>query len=168
MDLNSLQLTPYTLSTLYKDSLITLQNDQLLPMAKEIEISTFKFLGENRKNILVVVNNPEDVHIPEGQLSLLINLLAACKLNLGDVAVFNIYQHAMHTPGEALQFFKCKVIFLFGVEPDKLGLPISFPHFQVQQFNEATYLFSPSLIEIEQDKILKSKLWVCLRRIFNI
>ena len=53
------------------------------------------------------------------------------------------------------------------LHPAMLDLPVNFPHFQVQSFNNSTFLFTPSLHEI-QNTILKSKLWVCLRRIFNV
>jgi len=57
---------------------------------------------------------------------------------------------------------------LFGTEPSTINLPVSFPHFQLQSFNNYTFLFTPPLHEIRNDQILKSKLWVCLRKIFNV
>jgi len=45
---------------------------------------------------------------------------------------------------------------------------MNFPHFQQQKFTGITFLFSPSLNELENDKLLKSKLWICLKQIFNI
>ena len=167
MDLNQLKLSPHTLTALYKNLLV--QVNETGPAAKKAgEKSSLKFLGENRRNILIAVNYPETMHIPDEQLGFLINLLTACKLNLGDVAVLNIHHYTVADLGKNLSFFTSKIVFLFGVEPTALNLPISFPHFQVQEFSGATYLFSPDLTAIEQDKILKSKLWVCMRRIFNL
>jgi len=165
MDLNQLKLSPHELTALYKNLLVDVNE----PGPKTPgEKSSLKFLGENRRNILIAVNYPETMHIPDEQLGFLINLLSACKLNLGDVAVFNIHHYTASDPTKNLSFFKSKIVFLFGVEPAALNLPISFPHFQVQEFSGTTYLFSPQLTEIEQDKILKSKLWVCMKRIFNL
>lgn len=167
MDLNQIKLSPHTLTALYKNLLVDIIEPGLAA-EKKVEKSSWKFLGENRRNILIVVNYPETQYIPDKQLDFLINLLSACKLNLGDVAVLNIHHYPAAEMVNFFSFFKSKIIFLFGVEPTALSLPISFPHFQVQEFNGATYLFSPHLYEIEQDNILKSKLWVCMRRIFNL
>ena len=168
MDLNTLQLTTHTLTDLYKNSIVALDNEPVRNIEAANADPAIKFLGENRKNILIVVNYPDNPYVPDEQLNLLTNFLAACKMNLSDVAVFNLYPYLTHDHSVILQFFKSKVIFLFAVEPGSLSLPINFPHFQLQQFNGTTYLFSPSLNEIGQDPVLKSKLWVCLRRIFNI
>ena len=167
MDLNQLKLSPHTITALYKNLLVNV-NDPGPTAEKPVEKTSWKFLGENRRNILIIVNYPESMHIPDEQLRFLINLLTACKLNLGDVAVLNIHRYPAADLVSILAFFKSKIIFLFGVEPTALNSPINFPHFQVQEFSGATYLFSPGLTEIEQDKILKSKLWVCMRRIFNL
>jgi len=167
MDLNQLKLSPHTLTALYKNLLVNI-NEPGPAAETRGEKSSWKFLGENRRNILIVVNYPETMYIPDEQLAFLINLLSACKLNLGDVAVLNIHRYPAANLVSILSFFKSKMVFLFGVEPTALSSPISFPHFQVQEFSGTTYLFSPQLTEIEQDKILKSKLWVCLKRIFNL
>lgn len=165
MELNTIQLPASLITDLYKNVLI--DSGDLPPVAKKTETSSqWKFLGENKKNLLIVVNYPDAVHIPDKQLQFLTNLLTAIKLNLADVAIFNI--HGQQNAGEALAYFKSKTVFLFGVEPIAFGLPVNFPHFQVQPFNGVTYLFSPALYEIEDDKLLKSKLWVCLKKIFNL
>ncbi len=57
---------------------------------------------------------------------------------------------------------------LFGVPPLSIDLPINFPPFQLQAFNKRTYLYSPALAELEQDKALKGKLWGCLKTLFEI
>jgi hypothetical protein len=64
--------------------------------------------------------------------------------------------------------FSSKIIFLFGIDPVSFGLPVNFPQFQLQPFASATFLFSPPLDELRKDELLKSKLWVCLRRLFAI
>jgi hypothetical protein len=60
------------------------------------------------------------------------------------------------------------VVLLIDTEAASIGLPLDFPDFQVQPFNNITFLSSPSLSEIKSDPLQKSKLWVCLRRIFNV
>jgi hypothetical protein len=108
------------------------------------------------------------VHLPDNELAFLLNLLSACNLGMEDVAVLNIQNAAGLSASFLLDHFNTKTVLLFGITPAEFGLPVSFPEFQVQQFNKAVFLYSPALAVIEPDKLLKSKLWVCLRRIFGL
>jgi hypothetical protein len=179
MDLNHIKLPASVIVDLYHSSLI--ETDNTMPMIEAETIipekqitnngndhNEFKWLGENRKNILIIASYTDAVHIPDDELNFLTGILGACKLNIGDVAVLNLKNHPEITYKELAKHFKSKIVFLFGIEPTALGLPISFPHFQVQSFANCSFLFSPVLKELESDKTLKSKLWVCLKRIFNL
>jgi hypothetical protein len=179
MDLNNINLTASVLAGLYKDSLVEMSESNPVsepvhekktstPATPILKDNSLKFLGENQKNILILVAYDTAVHIPDEQLNFLTSMLSACKLNLGDVSIFNEKNKPGISYKELLDFFKSKVILLLGTEPVSLGLPISFPEFQVQAFNNTTFLFTPSLEIMENDKVLKSKLWVCLRRIFDV
>jgi len=167
MSLNSIELSPGILADFYKNSLIEPEDE-----SSSIQITRkkhqWKYLGENKKKVLIVVYYDEIVHIPDAQLAFLTNLLSACKLNLGDTAILNFRHYTSADFNSIISYFETKTVFLFGIEPESFGLPILFPQFQVQSFNNSTYLFTPSLQEIENDKVLKSKLWVCLRKIFNL
>jgi hypothetical protein len=169
MDLNHLELPASLVADLYKSSLI--ETDQLPAKLQPEKIETgtgWKYLGNNGKNILILVKYDNSVHLPDEQLSFLINMLSACKIGVADVAIMNLNNHPEASYKELLDHFKSKIVFLYGVEPAVIGLPISFPHFQVQSFSNCTFLFTPGLEELDKDKVLKSKLWVCLRRIFAV
>ena len=172
MSLNSIKFEPIDIASLYKNSLVEINAEQqVIPLIKDEteQITTeLKYLGENKKKTLVVVRNTNAVHIPDKQLSFLTKLLAACNLNLGDVAVFNFQDHNASEFNEILNFFNPKVVLLFDVEPGQFGLPMIFPQFQVQGYKDAIFVSSPSLDVIEPDKTLKGKLWVCLKKIFNL
>ena len=60
------------------------------------------------------------------------------------------------------------LIFLFGLDVSELALPLQFPHYQVQQFNNQVYLSSASLIELQANKEEKMRLWNCLKKIFAL
>ena len=136
---------------------------------KAAEPAAYKILGNNKKQITVVVNCPNDVFVPEADLQFLTKMLGACKLNMADVAIVN---HA--TAAVAIEKIKVqlqpKYVLLFGVEPSTIQLPISFPSFKEQPYAGTTYLFTPALselnLETEDAKVLKRKLWDCLKRIF--
>ena len=173
-DINHLKLHPALIAELYPSSLIVMEETGPDPAEiAETEnipaaIPLLKSLGDNRKNILVVVSYPDAMYLPDHDLGFLTGILGSCKLSLADVAVFNLTNHPETSYREMLAFFKSKIVFLFGVEPTVLGLPLNFPHFQIQPFAGNSFLFSPSLQELENDKVLKSKLWVCLKRIFSL
>ena len=174
MDLNSINLPASVIADLYHSSLIetgktdkkfypdTISETKITPDQKEN--SAWKYLGENKKNILIIVNYPDAVYLPDDDLIFLTGILGACKLGIGDVAIVNFNNHSEASYKELIGYFKSKYVFLFGVEPAAFDLPISFPHFQLQSFDNHSFLFSPALKELENDKLLKSKLWVCLKK----
>ena len=167
MSLNTIKLQPTDIALLFKNSLVEINSSkQVLPEARPK--SDWKYLGDNRKQTLVVVRYPDTVHIPDKQLSFLTKLLAACKLNLGDVAILNFHHYQSTDFDNILNYFNPKVVLLFALEPVEFGMPMKFPEFQVQGFKNAVFVSSPSLDSIEPDKVLKSKLWACLKKIFNL
>ena len=172
MSLNSIKFEPTDIAFLFKNSLVEINAEQQVLSQTRIETEQInnglKYLGENKKKTLVVVRNADAVHIPDKQLSFLIKLLAACNLNLANVAIFNFQDHNSSEFNEILNFFNPKVVLLFDVEPGQFGLPMIFPQFQVQGYKDAMFVSSPSLDLIEPDKSLKGKLWVCLKKIFNL
>jgi hypothetical protein len=174
MDLNNIELPAFVVADLYQSSLIETGEIPLktqpatATIEKEQLISVWKSVGGNQKNILIIVNYTDVVHLPDSDLTFLTGILGACKLSLADVAIVNLNNHPEASYKELTSFFKSKIVFLFAVEPASFGLPMSFPHFQIQAFASNSFLFSPSLKELENDKLLKSKLWVCLKRLFNL
>ncbi|HEX6430441.1 MAG TPA: hypothetical protein VF008_22270 [Niastella sp.] len=139
------------------------------PPVKAAEPAAYKILGNNKKQITVVVNCPNDVFVPEADLQFLTKMLGACKLNMADVAIVNHATAAVAIERVKLQL-QPKYVLLFGVEPGTIQLPISFPSFKEQAYAGTTYLFTPALselnLETEDAKVLKRKLWDCLKRIF--
>jgi hypothetical protein len=60
------------------------------------------------------------------------------------------------------------IVLMFDVTPGDIGLPVYFPHFQLQFFSGITYLSAPDLATLQNDKLLKSKLWLCFKQYFAI
>jgi hypothetical protein len=173
MNLNHIQLPASVIADLYKRSLVISDqesDEQAVPSLQKTADSAnkWKYLGENKKNILAVVNYSDSVHLPDEELNLFTRLLAACKFSLADVAIVNGNNYDEINYKEMIAQFSSRIIFLFGIDPVSFGLPVNFPHFQLQPFANATFLFSPPLDELRKDELLKSKLWVCLRRLFAI
>jgi hypothetical protein len=166
MSLANLQLPPTVLQQLFKQSLVDLKNDEVKSSAtKSAKLS---FLGNNKKQILIVVASEEALYLPDDQLNFLVGILSACGLTMEDVAILNIIKHDSVNYLVLNTELHCKTILLFGVTADKIDLPLNFPAYQVQKFNTQVYLVAPQLIALQKDKAEKSKLWNCLKQIFSI
>ena len=181
MDINHIELPAFIIADLYQSSLIDnietpatktktigTSKEEKITVTETIADASWKSLGSNHKNILIVISTTEAVHLPDNELAFLTGILGACKLSLADVAIVNLNNHPEATYKELTSFFKSKIVFLFDMEPAAFGLPMSFPHYQIQAFAGNSFLYSPSLKELENDRVEKSKLWVCLKRLFNL
>jgi hypothetical protein len=183
MALNKIKLSPLIFADLYKNTLIESGDNKVTPETKKISTGEplensdteknqlnkeWKYLGQYKKNILLIVNYENATYLPDEPLNFLTSVLGACKLSLGDIAILNI----AHTPSNLYkniqEKFKSTHIILFGITPTGFEMPVNFPEFQVQPFNNCTFLHTPVLEQIETDKVLKSKLWVSLRKMFGV
>jgi hypothetical protein len=162
MSLNNILLTPKLVADLFPDCLI---DDQTSSSPKK----SLKFLGNNQKNILIVVSGDNVAFMEEEDLNFLSSILVACKLNLADVAIVNLKNAPLNISyQELINEFKSKTILLFDVNARVIDLPFNFPYFQTQQFNQCTFLSAPSLNQILGNKALKTQLWNCLKNIFGL
>ncbi len=177
MSINHIELPASVVVDLYHLSLIdsgkpianeNIAEEVLQSAAETINSYAWKSLGSNLKNILIIVKTEDAVHLPDNELTFLTGILGACKLSLADVAIVNLNNHPEASYKELTSFFKSKIVLLFDMEPASFGLPMSFPHYQIQAFAGNSFLYSPSFKNLENDKVEKSKLWVCLKRLFNL
>jgi hypothetical protein len=161
MGLNNLELPDFMIGELYKDAL-------LLPLLPSQGI---KYLGDNRRNTTLLVQTPGSPFPPDNHLTFLTKILEACRMTLADVAIVNNAAAPLSIT-ELKQQLQPKIILLFGVEPTAIRLPINFPAFRPQDFDGCTYLSTPGLDQLvpntDESKLLKSKLWVCLKTIFDV
>jgi hypothetical protein len=179
MSINNIQLNPSLLVDMYRTSLIETE-ENLRPegkkhtgaavetAAKDTKAVSWKYLGEYKKNILIIVRYNDVPYLPKDQLNFLTSVLSACKLNLGDVAIFNTANGISVSYRDLQEKFKSDFTLLLGLTPEEFEMPLSFPEFQVQAFNNCTFLHTPVLEVLETDKVLKSKLWVCLKKMFGV
>jgi len=179
MSLNNIKLEPFLVAEMYKDVLV--ENDDQRrqkpdpdhdkkkeDVLKTDDERTWKYLGDFKKKLLFIVDYQNAVHIPDDQLNFLTTILSACKLTLADVAVLNLASNSSRVFKDVQENFKSTVMIMFGITPKQFGMPIEFPDFQVQPFNNCTYLSAPTIGQMENDKLLKSKLWVSLKKIFGL
>ncbi|TMI63409.1 MAG: hypothetical protein E6H07_11530 [Bacteroidetes bacterium] len=169
MSLNDIHLPPGTIADLYKNVLIESgQSISRIETKQTKQKDSTSFLGNNKKQVVIIVSYEDAVHIPDAQLNFLTSILTACKLNLDDIAIINFARSSGRSSKELLKEVPAKSVLLFGVKTESLSLPISFPLFQVQFFDGINYLSSPLLDDIEKDKTLKGQLWTSLKKLFNL
>ena len=128
-------------------------------------------MGGNNKKITILVQSPGIPFLPDDALTFLTRILEACRMNIGDVAIVNAAT-APVTIAALRQQLQPSIVLLFGLEPTAIKLPINFPEFKVQPYDNCSYLSAPPLTRLvaqtEESKLLKSKLWVCLKTLFNV
>ena len=141
MGLNNIQLKPNVLADLYKNSLIE---------TNATEVKQVKYLGDNQKNILVIVSHHSVPFLTDQELNFLTTVLGACILSIADIGIIN-RSHCEVTDLQNMINTEGRNVLLFGTEPLSIGLPINFPAFQLQAFNNRTYLHAPVLSQIENN-----------------
>ena len=138
---------------------------------EEKDATVVQFLGENKKQIIVLVDEAEAIFINDNELALLSKILCACNLNLADIAIINTKKYQVKFD-ELKEQFNAKFILLTGVKSSVIQLPFSVPDFQVQQFSNCTIISSPALSEMLTDSkesiALKRQLWNSLQKAFNL
>ncbi len=180
MNFDKINFPDFVVTNLYKDTLVILNNEYtqqkkekqpLLSSAKNEVENEIVYLGQNKKNIAIIVDEANVVHIHEENLAFLSNILAACKLNIADVAIINCNNKTIHFKILKEQL-NSNAIILFNLDTQVIGLPFSIPNYQVQKYNEASFLmvndFSTMLGSTQEAKLEKSKLWLSLKNMFNL
>lgn len=191
MSLNDIELPGSLIQELYKDSLVispasapVQPSASTPPAAPQLAAAAqqshsvaaasapaYKFLGNNQKKITILVDSPEMTFLPDDQLGFLTKMLEACKMNMGDVAIVNQAISRADMTGLKYQLSPAYLL-LLGPGPEDIRLPIHFPLFKIQAFDQCNFLWTPPLAQFlqpgEEGKLLKTKLWVCLRTLFEI
>ena len=162
MSFNNLTLNPLLIRELYKKTLVA-----FAPVGDPVAITEnpVHFLGNNEKRICILVNEPHATFIKDEDLQFLINILSACKLSLADVAVVNNHLHPVSYSQITAQF-QPEVLLLFGIPHESIGLPLHFPDFQLQQYDNKQMLAAPPLTMIALNPDIKKLLWTNLQKLF--
>ena len=153
---NPIILPPSLIASLYENVLIDEVVAEIKQEPREIA---------STKKIVIIAEAKTNV-LPPNQQLFLEAILKACKLNIAEVAVLTDKDPMTADHKEITAHFGAKNIILFGLPPSSIALPVYFPPFQVQSFQETNYLHAPTLEAIEADKTLKVQLWQSLKQLF--
>ena len=166
MSLDNIQLPAMVLQDLYTNALVDLTTENAQPAS--LTGGSLSFLGENKKKISIIVDQAEAIYLPDDELNFLLGILSACKHSMADVALLNCSKNPSITYKDIGEQLSAEKILLFGIDPSKLELPLQFPHYQIQHYNNQVYLSSPALKVLADNKEEKIKLWGCLKQVFAI
>lgn len=164
MDLNNIQLTRPLCHNLFAKTLV--EETNIVGTTKETETIKIISMGNNKKKIALVVNNKEYKYLSDAEMNLLFDLLGACKLTMADISLINYNNDQNINYQDITEQLRCKTMLMFGVKTEELGLPFSVPFFQIQKFQEQTYLLTPPLDNFLDNIALKKQLWNCLKILF--
>jgi hypothetical protein len=151
-------LAPEAIAILFGSSLYGIEEKTTKPLSV-LHNTTIKLIVITSVNTAIEAN--------ASQLALLNSILLACKINSQEVKLIHFNQENTNYK-ELSSTFNPSFVLLFGISPAEIGLPLMFPHFQLQNFDKITYISSPALEKIENDKPQKINLWNALKQAFSI
>ena len=166
MSLDDIQLGPSLAAGLYKKTLVDIDNHQSKTEASKKE--TLTVLGGNSQRICIFVNEAHFPFLSDEDMEFLTGVLAACKLSMADVALMNAAGSTSLNYQLLNSELAPSIILFFGTDPAATGLPLQFPHYQLQKYNGQTFLSAPALKILSENKEEKKKLWLSLKTLFNI
>lgn len=163
MSFNDIILPKTVIADIYKDNLVEIILNGSKRYIKH-------FLGDNLKNILILVHYPEVKHLPEEHLEFLSKILIACKLHIGDIAIINTAKEQANE--ENISMLSSKSILLFGecvsdiLDDEKMDffMPVYRKGISVMSAPPIDKLF----MNTNESKQLKSRLWVSLQQFFKL
>lgn len=132
--------------------------------------SVIPFLGDNKKNITILVHYPEHTYLPDEVFGFLGNILAACHLSAKDAAIVNM---ARQPAGYAdlLNQLEPRTLLCFGAAARPAGWPAP-PLLQAVLLQKLHVLEAPPLETLHQNtapaKALKKQLWEALKKMLGI
>jgi hypothetical protein len=158
---DNFQLPPSLLVKLYKNSLFDLEQPQAIP--ESLNESSPVSLGHFQKKILILVHEPGDLHLNDGDLQFLTGMLNACQWSLADVALVNRCSNPTWNWATLIQHFQPVLSIGFGInEADYTDLGLNQPY-QITLYNNTRMLLSSKLSLLAQRPDEKKAIWNCLK-----
>ena len=163
MSLDKIQLPLQIIPELYNNSIVVLDGEQ--PKSKTLKVDTFQFLGGNKKNILILVENRNEMYLTDDDLQFLTGILNACGLSMADVAIVNTY-NLQHKILDLKNKFYPIILMAFGINWNVLGIENTLPLYQSTIISEINVINAQPLHLLAKNVEEKKILWNCLKQIF--
>lgn len=129
------------------------------------EETTYQPLGGNRCKILLLVEEPEIIHVSDSGKELLEKILLALKLSFEDVCLVNVSQ--CKAPDQLASKLDFKTCLSFGMPPEAWQFSnFSRKYEVIKDESERAFLWADPLSEIATDVEKKKSLWLSLKTLF--
>lgn len=175
MSIDNIEILPFVIRELYKNSLIEGDKKDSATAPKEekrtqdgYSADQIRYLGNNSKNILIIIDEKEHAFLGDTELNFLIAIFNACTVTMENIALVNSHKNELVTYDNVMAQFRPAIVLFFGTEPQHLGFPVQIPMYQVQQYNKQQYMCAPALQQLAADVEQKKLLWAALKKIFLI
>ena len=124
----------------------------------------YKYIGDNLKSILILVNELETDILKKEDLLALNKMLAARKLEQKDVAILNIQKNTHLTFQELKDFFGFNKLLLFGINPIDLGISGIVAN-QICTFQNTQVLGTWHIKQMQLDEKKKLTFWTEMKKL---
>lgn len=158
---DNFQLPHSLLVDFYKSSLVDVDLPKTNP---EPSVETAPVaLGHFQKKILILVHEPGDLHLNEGDLQFLTGILNACQWSLADISLVNRCSNPEWTWEMLIHRMQPILSIGFGInEADYKNLGVNQPY-QTTSLGNTRLLLSSKLSLLAQRPDEKKALWNCLK-----
>jgi len=131
-------------------------------LEEPVQPKSFKFLGGNKKSVLILVNdNVNDVSTEQGR-ELLRKIVKAIDLSTPDFALLNYASYLDVGFIELHNFFKPQLMLAFGVGTNHLKLNLIWQN-EIIVHEDTRMIFAPNLHDLDADLTAKKNLWANLQ-----
>jgi hypothetical protein len=174
------KVPPSLLCDLYRENLVALNEPRVADTGKkqpgtetaplqapEVQHWQERSRGRNANGFWVLVDLPGQPVLPAAESAYLDTIIRACQRDPADCLVLNLHGLDSANFSQWVPQPAPRQVWMAGLEPHKISLPVRFPAFQVQSLGDTTYLWSPPLSAL-QDKEAKAKLWSALKQLFRL
>ncbi|WP_276089725.1 hypothetical protein [Pedobacter sp. JY14-1] len=124
----------------------------------------FKYLGNNKRNVLILVNSQSEQVSNEKGRELLRKIVKSVNLAAADFALLNYAGYPETDFSELAAFFNPEIVFSFGVGCNQLGLP-DHALYTVVTEGSVKLIFSAGLEMLDDDMQAKKILWGALKQL---
>lgn len=139
--------------------------EPVVPLSKPpVPEVRYKFLGNNKRNILILVNDPLHEVSDEKGRELLRKIVKSVNLSANDFALLNYHHYPDNSYHQLVDHFSSTIVFAFGVSPVQLNLS-QHPLNMVVKEGEVMLIFSSELKQLDADMEGKKALWGSLKKL---
>ncbi|MDN3586943.1 hypothetical protein QWY86_09705 [Pedobacter aquatilis] len=131
-------------------------------LEEPLQPKNFKFLGGNKKSVLILVHDDTNPVSTEQGRELLRKIVKAIDLSTPDFALLNYASYADADFSELNSFFKPKLLLAFGIQTNHLKLDLIWAG-EVITHQNTRMIFAPNLHDLDADVAAKKKLWANLQ-----